>query len=62
VETVGRGAMKKFILDRGFLDGISISTCKKDNNIDVLIPSRPNTGIYKDAIALFQLPEVTWVA
>jgi len=61
VETVGKGVMKRLILDRGFLDGTSISTCKKDYGIDVLIPVRRNMDIYQDAMALFQLPEVTWM-
>jgi hypothetical protein len=61
VETLGKGVMKRLILDRGFLDGKSISTCKKDYGIDVLIPVRRNMDIYEDAMALFQLPEVTWV-
>jgi hypothetical protein len=61
VETVGKGVMKRLILDRGFLDGKNISTCKKDYGIDVLIPIRRNMDIYEDAMALFQLPEVTWV-
>ena len=61
VETVGKGVMKRLILDRGFLDGKSICTCKKDYGIDVLIPIRRNMDIYKDAMALFQLPEITWV-
>ena len=61
VDTLGNGVMKRLILDRGFLDGKAISTCKKDYGIDVLIPVRRNMDIYKDAMALFQLPEVTWV-
>jgi len=61
VETVGKGVMKRLILDRGFLDGKSISTCKRDYGIDVLIPVRRTMDIYKDAMALFKLPEVTWV-
>ena len=61
VETVGKGVMKRLILDRGFLDGKSISTCKKDYGIDVLIPIRRNMDIYEDAMALFQLPDVAWV-
>ncbi len=61
VETVGKGVMKRLILDRGFLDGKSISTCKKDYGIDVLIPIRRNMDIYGDAMALFQLPDVAWV-
>jgi len=61
VETVGKGVMKRLILDRGFLDGKSISTCKKDYGIDVLIPVRRNMDIYQDAMALFQLPDIDWV-
>ena len=61
VETMGKGVMKRLILDRGFLDGKSISKCKKDYGIDVLIPVRRNMDIYTDAMALFELPDVTWV-
>ena len=62
VETVGKGVMKRLILDRGFLDGEAISRCKKDYGIDVLIPVRRNMDIYEDAMALFQLPETDWLA
>jgi len=61
VEAVGKGVMKRLILDRGFLDGKAISTCKKEYGIDVLIPIRRNMDIYEDAMALFQQPEVEWV-
>lgn len=62
VEAVGKGVMKKLILDRGFLDGKEISTCKREYGIDVLIPVRKKMDIYADAMSLFQLPEVEWVA
>jgi len=61
VETVGKGVMKRLILDRGFLDGKAISTCKKEYGIDVLIPVRRNMDIYQDAMALLQLPDIDWV-
>lgn len=61
VQRMGKGVMKRLILDRGFLDGKSISNCKKDYGIEVLIPVRRNMDIYKDAMALFELPDVTWV-
>ncbi len=61
VEGAGKGVMKRLILDRGFLDGKAISTCKKDYGIDILIPVRRNMDIYGDAMALFRLPEVDWV-
>jgi len=61
VEVMGRGVIKRLILDRGFLDGKAISTCKKDYDIDILIPVRRTMDIYEDAVALFGLPEVGWV-
>ena len=60
VETVGKGVMKRLILDRGFLDGEAISTCKNEYGIDILIPIRRNMDIYEDAMALFALPEIDW--
>jgi hypothetical protein len=61
VQTVGKGVMKRLILDRGFLDGEAISICKKEYGIDILIPIRRNMDIYEDAVALFRQPEVDWV-
>lgn len=61
VEAVGKGVMKKLILDRGFLDGTEISRCKSEYGIDVLIPVRTNMDIYVDAMPLFQAPDVQWV-
>ena len=61
VETVGKGVMKRLILDRGFLDGKAISTCKKDYGIDILIPARRTMDIYEDAMALFREPDIDWV-
>jgi hypothetical protein len=61
VEAVGKGVMKRLILDRGFLDGKAISRCKKQYGIDILIPLRRNMDLYADAVALFQESEVEWV-
>ena len=61
VKTVGKGVIKRLILDRGFLDGEAISICKKEYGIDILIPVRSNMDIYEDAMVLLQLPEVDWV-
>ncbi len=60
VQAMGKGVMRRLILDRGFLDGESISTCKQKHKIDVLIPVRRNMDVYKDAEALFQQSEVHW--
>lgn len=62
VETMGKGVMKKLILDRGFLDGEAISRCKREYGIDVLLPPRANMNITADAMALFESPDVQWVA
>lgn len=61
VQSVGKGVMKRLILDRGFLDGKAISQCKEQYGIDVLIPVRRNMDIYADAAALFQDSNVKWV-
>jgi len=61
VRTLGKGVMKRLILDRGFLDGEAISRCKEQYGIDILIPVRRNMDIYADAMALFQGSEVQWV-
>lgn len=61
VRTVGKGVMKRLILDRGFLDGEAISQCKEQYGIDILIPIRRNMDIYTDAMALFQDSGVQWV-
>lgn len=62
VNVVGKGVIKRLIVDRGFLDGKAISTCKKDYGVDVLIPLRRGMDIYEDAMALFELPDVDWVS
>jgi len=61
VNGVGKGVMNRLIVDRGFLDGKAISTCKKEYGVDVLIPLRRGMDIYEDAMALFQQPDVDWV-
>jgi len=61
VQTVGKGVMKRLILDRGFLDGQAISICKEQYGIDILIPIRRNMDLYADAMALFQESDVHWV-
>jgi hypothetical protein len=61
VGVVGKGVMKRLILDRGFLDGKAISICKKEYDIDILIPVRRNMDIYEDAMALFGDSDVKWI-
>ena len=61
VQAVGKGVMKRLILDRGFLDGKAISQCKEQYGIDILIPIRRNMDLYADAMALFQDADLPWV-
>ena len=61
VETVGKGVIKRLILDRGFLDGEAIFLCKKKYDIDILIPIRRTMDLYADTTALFRESEVDWV-
>ena len=60
VEALGKGVIRRLILDRGFLDGKAIAHCKRELDIDVLIPVRRNMEIYKDAMALFAMDTVAW--
>jgi hypothetical protein len=52
VRTVGRGVIKKLLLDRGFLDGERISHWKRDLGVDVIIPIKKNMELWTDAWAL----------
>jgi len=52
VATVGRGVVKKLLLDRGFLDGERISRWKRDLGVDGIIPIKKNMDLWADAWAL----------
>jgi hypothetical protein len=52
VGAVGRGVIKKLLLDRGFLDGERISHWKSDLGIDVVIPIKKNMDLWTDAWGL----------
>jgi Transposase DDE domain len=62
VQRVGKGVMKRLILDRGFVDGKNISRCKTEWGIDVLIPMKKNMNIWEDAWALGERAEWQTVA
>jgi hypothetical protein len=54
VRTVGRGVIKKLLLDRAFLDGARISHWKRDLDLDVILPIKKNMDLWPDAWALGQ--------
>jgi hypothetical protein len=49
---VGRGVIRKLLLDRAFLDGERISHWKRDLGIDVVIPIKKNMDLWADAWGL----------
>ena len=52
VKQVGKGVIKRLILDRGFIDGKNITRCKRQWDIDVLLPMKRKMDIWEDAWAL----------
>lgn len=58
--SVGKGKIKKLILDRAFLDGDMISTFKVKYGIDTLIPLKKNMDAYLDAKGLVRLESKSW--
>lgn len=54
VKEVGKGVIKRLILDRGFIDGKNITRCKLEWGIDVLLPMKRKMDIGEDAWALGQ--------
>jgi hypothetical protein len=54
VEAVGKGVMKRLILDRGFIDGAQMGRCKQQHGIEVLIPLKKNMDVYEDVLGLIR--------
>lgn len=52
VQQVGKGVIKRLILDRGFIDGKNLTRCKQEWGIDVLLPMKRKMDIWADAWAL----------
>lgn len=61
VGAVGKGIIKRLILDRGFIDGAKIGHCKLTHGIDILIPLKKNMDLYKDALGLLKSPDVKFL-
>ena len=61
VGSVGKGIIKRLILDRGFIDGARIGYCKLTHGIDILMPLKKNMDLYKDALGLLKSPDVKFL-
>lgn len=60
VETIGKGVIKKIIMDRGFLDGPMITKWKKNYKIDSLVPLKMNMCALTDALSLTLIEKDSW--
>jgi hypothetical protein len=61
VGSVGKGIIKRLILDRGFIDGAKIGYCKLTHSIDILMPLKKNMDLYKDALGLLKSPDIKFL-
>lgn len=48
-ENIGRGKIKIIVMDRGFLDGVTLWEIKHDYGIDFIVPAKENMHVTKDA-------------
>jgi hypothetical protein len=60
LQTVGRGVMKRLIVDRGFLDGPRIGHLKTRWGVDMVVALRSDMNVLKDARGLLRLEPVRW--
>lgn len=60
LQTVGRGVMKRLIVDRGFLDGPRIGHLKKTWKVDTVVALRSGMNVLEDARGLLRLGPVKW--
>ncbi|MCK9365460.1 MAG: transposase [Syntrophales bacterium] len=61
VGSVGKGVIKRLILDRGFIDGAKIGYCKLTHGVDILMPLKKNMDLYRDALGLLKSPDVKFL-
>ncbi len=52
IKAVGKGVMKKLIMDRGYISGEFINELKTEHNVDVVIPLRKNMNALKDSLRI----------
>ena len=52
IENIGFGQIKLLVIDRGYLDGLTLWTLKHTYHIDWIIPSKTSMAVTKDARGL----------
>lgn len=58
--TLGPGALRRLLVDRGFIDGAWLSELKADG-LDTIIGLRENMSLYEDMLGLCGLPDAPWL-
>lgn len=48
-ENIGCGKIKVLVMDRGFLDGVTLWKIKREHGIDFIVPARENMEVTEDA-------------
>ena len=57
IENIGPGKIKLLVIDRGYLDGLTLWTLKHTYHIDWIIPSKTSMAVTKDARGLRQVKD-----
>jgi hypothetical protein len=62
LENLGQGVIQVLLIDRGFLDGLSLWQIKNEDGIDFVVPAKTNMYVTNDARAfLKQKPDDTYL-
>lgn len=54
IENLGEGAIRVLLIDRGFLDGLSLWQIKNEDGIDFVVPAKTNMYVTNDARAFLK--------
>ena len=52
IKALGKGVMKKLIMDRGYISGEFVNELKTEHDVDVVIPLRKNMNALKDTFRI----------
>lgn len=60
VDAVGKGVMKLLLIDRGFIDGVSLGRVKEEFGVDWIVPLKAKMDITAEAWSLAELDPGPW--
>jgi hypothetical protein len=61
VSEIGKGVIKRLIMDKEFIDGAMISRFKKIHGIDCLVPLKSNMHALLDALGISKIEKLNWM-